>query len=132
MSRGRVESDAVGGGGMAFKEEVKAFETSGAACFDFDGYDMGFHRQEKIDFGLAIEGFANPEGEFGFLIGRGGGEEFLSDKLLGGGTTVDAQKVGLGDEFGVDSEGGVEKADVEKNEFDEARIGLSGKREALT
>jgi hypothetical protein len=117
---------------MAFKEEVKAFETAGGAGFDFDGYDMGFHRQEKIDFGLAIEGFANPEGEFGFLIGRGGGEEFLSDKLLGGGTTVDAQKVGLGDEFGVDSEGGVEKTDVEKNEFDEARIGLSGKREALT
>ena len=78
---------------MAFKEEVKAFETSGAACFDFDWYDMGFHRQEKIDFGLAIEGFANPEGEFGFLIGRGGGEEFLSNELLGGGTTVDATRV---------------------------------------
>ena len=117
---------------MAFEEEVKAFETAGGAGFDFDGYDMGFHRQDKIDFGLAVEGFANPEGEFGFLIGWGGCEEFLSDKLLGGGTTVDAQKVGLGDEFGVDSEGGVEKTDVEKNEFDEARIGLSGKREALT
>jgi len=56
----------------------------------------------------------------------------LSDKLLGGGTTVDTQKVGLGDEFGVDSQGGVEESDVEKNEFDEARIGLGGKRKALT
>jgi len=54
---------------MAFEEEMKAFETTGGAGFHFYGYDTGFHGQEKIDFGLAVEGFANPEGELGFLVG---------------------------------------------------------------
>ena len=103
VSGGGVESDAVGGVGMTLEEEVETFQGAGGAGFDFDGYDMGFYSEEKIDFGLAVEGFTNPEEEFGFLVGGCGGEEFLSDELLCGSATVDAQKVGLGDEFRVNS-----------------------------
>ena len=126
-----VESDAVGAGGVAFEEEVKAFEGAGGAGFDFDGEDAGVDGEEEIDFGLAVEGFADPEVEGGFAVGWLGGEEFLGGELFGGGAAVDREEVGLGDEFGVDAEGGVEEADVEEGEFDEAGVGLGFEREAL-
>ena len=81
---------------------------------------------------MAVEGFANPEVEFRFLFRRCGGEEFLGDELFGGSAAVDAQEVRLGDEFGVDAQGGVEEADVQESEFDEAWICLCGKGQALS
>ncbi len=126
-----VESDAVGAGGVAFEEEVKAFEGAGGAGFDFDGEDAGFDGEEEIDFGLAVEGFADPEVEGGFAVGWLGGEEFLGGELFGGGAAMNRKEVGLADEFGVDAEGGVEEADVEEGEFDQAGVGLGFEREAL-
>jgi hypothetical protein len=127
-----VEADAAGRGGVAFKEEVQAFEGAGGAGFDFDGDDAGVDGEEKIDFGLAVEGFADPEVEGVLTVGWLGGEEFLGGELFGGGAAVDGEEVWLGNEFGVDAEGGVEEADVEEGEFDEAGVGLGFEREALS